>query len=123
MGKIINTYILPHPPIIVPGVGKGREKQAAATVEAAQKVALEIAKDRPTTIVLSSPHAPCFADHAYISNTPRLLGNLAAFDCPEVSLDFENNLKLVSLITEKAQIAGISAGGLKQPGQGGVWNP
>ncbi len=112
MGKIINGYIMPHPPIIVPGVGKGRELEAAATVAAVKKAASEISKDKPTTIVLSSPHAPCFSDHAYISDAPRLVGSLAAFDSPEPSLDFENNLELVSAIVEKARIAGISAGGL-----------
>jgi aromatic ring-opening dioxygenase LigB subunit len=66
MGKIISTYILPHPPIIVPGIGRGRERQAENTVKAVKRAALEIGKDRPGTIILSSPHAPCFRDFIYI---------------------------------------------------------
>ena len=40
MGKILNAYILPHPPIIVPGIGMGRERKAAKTIEAMQKAKL-----------------------------------------------------------------------------------
>lgn len=114
MGKIINGYIMPHPPIIIPGVGKGRELEALATLNGMKKASEEIAQDRPTTIILSSPHAPCFSDHAYISDSPRLSGSMASFDCPEAKLDFENNLELVNAIAENARLAGISAGGLSE---------
>lgn len=112
MGKIINGYIMPHPPIIVPGVGKGRELEALPTLNGIKQAVKDIAADRPTTIILSSPHAPCFSDHAYLSEAPRLSGSLANFDYPESKLDFENNLELVAAITEHARLAGISAGGL-----------
>lgn len=112
MGKIINSYILPHPPIIVPGVGKGRENAAIATIEAIKKAAKEIAKDDPTTIIITSPHAPCFKNHVYISDPERLSGDFDGFDCPGVKLNFENNTELSSLISENAEFARISAGGL-----------
>lgn len=114
MGKIINSYILPHPPIIVPGVGKGREKDAIATIEAVEKVAKEIAKDNPTTIILSSPHAPCFRDYVYISDKEVLSGNFGAFGFEKDSLKFKNNTEMVSSILDKAVLAGISSGGLSR---------
>ncbi len=50
MGKIVNSYILPHPPIIVPEIGQDREEVAAAaeTIRAVKRVAQEIALDNPT---------------------------------------------------------------------------
>lgn len=112
MGKIVNAYILPHPPIIVPGIGLGREKKAAKTIEAMKKAAHEIGKDKPSTIILSTPHAPSFRDYVYISDTEDLTGNFSAFGRADIELKFKNNMTLFSLITKQAKLAGIDAGGL-----------
>ncbi|MGI6747610.1 MAG: AmmeMemoRadiSam system protein B [Anaerovoracaceae bacterium] len=114
MGKILNAYILPHPPIIVPGIGLGRERKAAKTIEAMKKAAREIGQDRPTTIILSTPHAPTFRDYVYISDTEELSGSLSKFGRPDINLKFNNNMTLFSLITKKAKQVGIDAGGLSE---------
>ena len=110
MGEIVNAYILPHPPIIVPGIGEGREKTAAATIEACRKAALAIAGDRPGTILLSTPHAPGFRDFIVLSDADRLTGDFGAFGHPEIVVDFENNHQLASDISHDAQAKKINAG-------------
>jgi len=115
MGKIINAYILPHPPIIVPGIGRGREREAERTVEAIRRAAGDIGKDKPTTVILSTPHAPCFRDYVYIADSEVLEGDFAAFGHPGIKMWFQNNKKLAALIAEKAELAGIGAGGLSEP--------
>ncbi|MEL7654990.1 MAG: AmmeMemoRadiSam system protein A [Bacillota bacterium] len=112
MGKLLNAYILPHPPIIVPGIGRGRQLQANPTVEAVKRAAKEIGRDKPSTIILSTPHAPCFRDFVYLHDSEILSGDFAAFGSPEIKLTFRNNKELYSLISEKASLYGISAGGL-----------
>lgn len=112
MGKILNGYILPHPPIIVPGIGRGRQLQANPTVEAVKRAAKDIGKDKPSTIILSTPHAPCFKDFVYLQDSEVLSGDFAAFGSPEIKLTYCNNKELYSLISEKASLYGISAGGL-----------
>ncbi|HVI39822.1 MAG TPA: AmmeMemoRadiSam system protein B, partial [Anaerovoracaceae bacterium] len=114
MGKILNGYILPHPPIIVPGIGHGREREASSTIEAVKRAAKEIGKDKPTTIVLSTPHAPCFRDFVYILDTETLSGDFAAFGSPNIKFSFKNNIELASLIAEKAMLSGIGAGGFSE---------
>ena len=112
MGRIISSYIMPHPPIIVPGVGKGAEADASATIAAMQKAALEIAHEAPTTIILSSPHAPSFSDYLHISGVERLAGDFSAFRYPEMRLVFENDLALVERIRICAREEGLPAGTL-----------
>jgi AmmeMemoRadiSam system protein A len=112
MGKIINSYILPHPPIIVPEIGQDKEKAAADTIRAVKRAAQEIAQDNPTTIILSSPHAPCFRDFVYIANSEYLFGNFAAFGKPKLEFCFNNNSELIAEIIKKADLAGINAGTL-----------
>lgn len=112
MGRIVNSYIMPHPPIIVPGVGKGRESEAIRTIEAVRMAAKDIAQDKPTTIIISSPHAPSFRDYVYISDEKELSGDFSAFGDVRTSMSFSNNLELAELIADKARLAGINAGGL-----------
>ncbi len=114
MGKILNGYILPHPPIIVPGIGRGREREASSTIEAVKQAAGEIGKDKPTTVILSTPHAPCFRDYVYILDSEILEGDFAAFGSPDIKLSFKNNRELAASIAEKASRSGINAGGLSE---------
>jgi aromatic ring-opening dioxygenase LigB subunit len=110
MGKIMKAFIMPHPPIIVPGIGSGRESIANSTIKACQKIAREVVDALPSTIVISTPHAPCFSDFITISDMERLTGDFGNFGHPEITLDFENNSKLAMDISKYAEKAGISAG-------------
>ena len=60
--SILAAFAVPHPPLIVPGVGGGREAGIQATIDAYRKVARRIADLTPETIVISSPHATCYLD-------------------------------------------------------------
>lgn len=50
-------YMVPHPPLIIPEVGRGEEKRIGATIGAYQKIADEIAQIKPETVILISPHS------------------------------------------------------------------
>lgn len=108
--SIIDGYLMPHPPILVPQVGKGEEKSAHRTLEALNRAAEEIRDEAPVTIVLTSPHAPLFEDYIHISSQEELTGTLERFGAPEVKLAFRNNLKLVHAISRIAEKQGIPAG-------------
>ncbi len=114
MGNIINSYIFPHPPIIIPEVGRGEEKGAEKTLNAVKKAAEDIRNDRPTTIILTTPHAPIFQDYIYISDEDKLTGNLSKFGAGNVKLSFMNNTGLVSSIITYAAEEGIFSGGLPE---------
>ena len=47
---IIAAYMVPHPPMIVPQIGRGSEKEVRQTIEAYEAVAAEIAEIRPETM-------------------------------------------------------------------------
>lgn len=114
MGSILSSYIFPHPPIIVPEVGHGREREAADTVNAVERAAAEIAEERPTTIIVTTPHGPVFQDYIYISTECTLEGDLESFGADDVKLEFKNNIDLVNSIISQAKHEGIPAGGLEE---------
>ena len=55
--SVAAAYMVPHPPMILPEVGRGSEEQISATRAAYMRVAEEIAELKPETIIISSPHA------------------------------------------------------------------
>lgn len=112
MGRILGTFISPHPPVLIPEVGKGDEKKADVTVSALQKAAKKIAEMKPSTIILITPHGPVFKDFIHINIKNSLSGSFKKFGAAGVRLQFENNLQLVEEIITTANSIGIPCGGL-----------
>ncbi len=107
---IIAAYMVPHPPMIVPEVGRGGEAQIATTMRAYEKVAREIAALKPETIVISSPHATMYADYFHISPGRGAQGSFARFRAPRVRFDVAYDHELVRTIERLAVSAGLPAG-------------
>ena len=61
--SIVAAFMVPHPPMIVPAVGRGSEAQVSDTIKAYEQVASEITELRPDTIVITSPHSIMYADY------------------------------------------------------------
>jgi MEMO1 family protein len=114
MGKIKAAYIFPHPPIIIPQVGKGSEANAIKTIKAVEKASEMIKADSPTTVIVTSPHAPVFQDYIYISDSHILSGNLDRFSPDSMDLRFSNNTEITESIARYALEEGIPCGGLHE---------
>ncbi len=112
MGTILGTFISPHPPLLIPEVGKGDEKKADLTVSALQKASKKIAGLKPSTIILLTPHGPVFKDFIYINIKHSLSGSFTQFGAAGVRLKFDNNLQLAEEIITIANSTGIPCGGL-----------
>ena len=112
MGRIISSYIFPHPPIIIPEIGRGEEASASKTIEAVKRAAREISKEKPATIIVTTPHGPVFQDFIHISTNEKLRGDMGRFGRSDVKFEFANNIALVDLIIKYARNEGIYCGGL-----------
>ena len=58
---VIGGIMVPHPPLIVPEVGRGQEILIKDTIKAYQEAAGMAAELKPDTIVVISPHAVMYA--------------------------------------------------------------
>ena len=81
---IIAAYMVPHPPMIVPEVGRGSERQVEATRTAYLRAAEDIAALQPETVIISSPHATMYADYFHLSPGREAAGSFAQFRAPQV---------------------------------------
>lgn len=110
--SIIAAFMVPHPPMIVPEIGRGSEKQIEKTIKAYEKVADEIAALKPETIIISSPHSVMYSNYFHISPGERATGSFAEFGAPHVKFDVEYDEELVDKITATAGTAHFPAGTL-----------
>jgi len=78
--------ICPHPPIIIPEVGKGEEAGAEQTVKAMETLAQDIKKIGPDLLVFITPHGLVFQDAITISRPSNLKGSFRRFGA-SVSLE------------------------------------
>ena len=107
---IIAGFMVPHPPMIVPQIGRGSEAQVADTIRAYERVADEIASLRPETIVITSPHSIMYADWFHISPGSGARGSFASFGAPGVSFDESYDEELVGEICRLAGEEDFPAG-------------
>ena len=115
--SIVAAFMVPHPPMIVPEVGRGSEKQVEKTIKAYEKVADEIAALKPETIIISSPHSVMYSDYFHISPGAGATGSFADFGAPQVKFDVDYDEELVKLICARAEASHFPAGtlGEKRP--------
>ena len=110
------AFTVPHPPMIVPEVGRGGEKQIEVTIRAYEQVTDEIAALRPDTIIISSPHAPMYADYFHISPGSGVVGSFADFRAPEVRFSEEYDTEFVNTLKQIADERKFPAGTLGSKG-------
>ena len=102
--------MVPHPPLIVPDVGRGQEQQIAATIRGYQKVAEDIALLSPDTIIVSSPHSVMYADYFHISPGKEATGSFVQFRAPQVKFREQYDTELVNTICALADERHFPAG-------------
>ena len=106
------AYMVPHPPMIVPEIGRGSEAQIKETIVAYQKVAEDIARIKPETIVITSPHSVLYSDYFHISPGPGAKGSFADFRAGQVRFQEKYDEDLVDRICLLAAEQAFPAGTL-----------
>lgn len=112
--SIIAGYMVPHPPIILPEVGRGEEKKIQKTMDSYRNVAADIAALEPETIVITTPHSVMYSDYNHISPGAKASGTMAAFNAPQVKIDVDYDQEMVHGICTLAEQRGLRAGTLGQ---------
>ena len=100
---ILKGFIVPHPPMIVPSIGKGSEAQVEKTITSYQQVAKEIASVKPDTIIITSPHTVMYMDYFHISPGSKAEGSFSDFGASDVSFDETYDEELVEKICDIAE--------------------
>ena len=100
--------LLPHPPIMLSEVGGAESDRVRNSAVAAEAAAKFLIQNKPSTIVIITPHGPAFSDAVGINMSPVLRGSLASFGASEVAVTFETNNLLAQNIVKQAERLGVS---------------
>lgn len=114
------AYLVPHPPIILPEVGRGEEVKIADTHNAYLNIASGIGEIKPELIVIISPHARAFMDYIEIYGGDKISGDMRNFRAPQLKIEAENDVQFASALAETAQSSGVPAGIINASGNAGL---
>ncbi|MCR4962555.1 MAG: AmmeMemoRadiSam system protein A [Firmicutes bacterium] len=85
--SVLAAVASPHPPLMVPAVGRGEERKIADVAGALRRAMAEAAALQPETLVLLSPHSLCYSDCFHISPGKGACGDFSRFGAPQVRLE------------------------------------
>ena len=112
--SMLGAIITPHPPVLLPEVGGGREREIAATDRAMRTAAETVAAWQPDVIIISSPHTILYRDYFHIAPGDGAVGDMGRFGAPEVRIHASYDTLLREEIIRRAEAEGIHAGTLGQ---------
>lgn len=107
---VVGAFAVPHPPLIVPGVGGDQRRQIPQTVASYEEVARRIEHLAPRTIVISSPHAAMYLDYLHISPGRGASGSFARFGAPQARYSASYDTEFAQALCEAAEHSGVPAG-------------
>ena len=99
--SLVFSTIVPHPPLILPSVGKENTKKLKKTAAAYKKIEEDLYASQATTILLISPHG-CIQENSFCLNqSPEFIANLESFG------DFSTKTALIGnvILTHKIREA------------------
>jgi aromatic ring-opening dioxygenase LigB subunit len=101
--------ITPHPPIIVPTIGRSNLNLARKTVNSMKALGEKFRAVKAETLVIISPHGPVQYDKFIINYSPTLRGDLSQFGDQRKFL-FENDRELIDEVITAEKRSGIPVG-------------
>jgi len=108
--SIIKAYTLPHPPLAVPAVGRGKEKEIPETIAAYEEAAKDIAQIKPETIIYITPHSILYSDYFHISPGASAKGDLGRFGAYDTTFEADYDEELAFEIERVAELSEMPAG-------------
>lgn len=111
---MLGAVLTPHPPVLLPEVGNGREREISATDHAMRTAAQEVTRWSPEVLIVASPHTVLYGDYFHIAPGSSAVGSMADFGAPQVRIEVQYDAPLRAEIIRRAGNMGLQAGTLGQ---------
>lgn len=108
--SIKSAYVVPHPPLIIPEIGKGRERGIKNTIDAYEQVGKEIGELKPETIIVISPHQVMYRDYFHISPGDSAYGDFSPFLAGDVKMSVPYDEEFSTALTKLCKSEDFPAG-------------
>jgi len=110
--SVVYAVCVPHPPLIIPEIGKGEEEGIRTTIQSYEDVMQKAASYHPDTVVVCSPHSTCYADYLHISPGDHAEGNFGLYRAGQVKVACDYDEEFANAMEEMAEARHIAAGTL-----------
>jgi AmmeMemoRadiSam system protein B len=101
--SLVFAAITPHPPLLIPTIGKDALKKLEKTKQAIQKLEEELYLSKPELIIIISPHGKLLADAFTLNVCSDFTTDLSEFGDLSTHLKFKGEMNLASKISEGAK--------------------
>ena len=109
---ILAAVAVPHPPLIFPEVGQGKEKTIQKTIDAYRQAMQFVADYKPDTIILTTPHAELYGDYFHMSGGKGADGDFARFGAPQVKIHADYDTEFMKTLEKACQEQKLPCGTL-----------
>ena len=99
---LVFSGIAPHPPIMVPEVGRESIVSVVGSIDAMAELTRRVMDSGAETVILISPHAPLEADSFVAYEGPEVTGDFSNFNAPEILFTASVDEELLSAIRKAA---------------------
>lgn len=110
---IVFAGIAPHPPIMVPEVGREAISEVRGSIDAMRDLTERLIACGAESVVLISPHAPLEARAFVAYNDTQLYGDFANFRAPDAKVEAPLDKELLRAITDAAAEQNYAVVGIK----------
>src|SRR5262249_41925298 len=101
---LVFSGIAPHPPIMVPEVGRESIRDVVDSIDAMAELASRVIDSGAETVALISPHAPLEADSFVAYHGPEVVGDFSRFNAPDTYFTAEVDRELLDAIRDTAAV-------------------
>ena len=114
---VLAAVAVPHPPLIFPEVGNGREKEIQKTIDSYRKAMKFADSFNPDTIILISPHMRWYVDYFHVASQPKTTDNFAQFGAHEVQITAKADESFIAALNTACQARNFPCGVLGEQEQ------
>ncbi len=97
---LVFSAITPHPPILIPTIGRESLEQIKKTCRAMEELGRDFYLAQPETAIIISPHGKLFSDAFTLNSAPEFSVDFKAFGDLETKLEFSGDIGLGHKIKE-----------------------
>jgi AmmeMemoRadiSam system protein A len=93
----------PHPPVMIPEIGRGDLKQIEKTVAGLRKLCGRIKAAQPQLLVVITPHGPVLRDGIAVPGMAEISGSFAQFGAPALKITMQTDQELLRLLEQETR--------------------
>lgn len=101
--SIVFSAIVPHPPLLIPAIGKANAEQLKITAESFKKLSEELYASKADTILVISPHGLIQSNTFSMNLAPEFMVNFEHFGDFSTKANYRGNVGLAHRIRENLE--------------------